>query len=385
MKKYSTLIIGAGLAGYMVAKSLRKHDADCSLALVTTQDGAFYSKPLLSTSLTKQKTPDALVVSDANVMAQQLDADIFTLTEVVHIDRSAQVVLVVDRSGEKTQLHYDQLVLALGADKKQVPLSGDAVDSVVSVNSLMDYRAFRQQLEGKKRVAILGSGLVGCEFANDLIQNEFAVHVIAPDAYPLLQFVPEMVGFSVQKGLAKAGVQWHLSAFAKDVSHLGDAYQVTLSDGSVVAADLVLSAVGLTPNVAIAKQAGLQTQVGICVNNQFQTNDPHIYAIGDCAQVDGVVRMYVAPILKGAEALAKTLAGVQTAIHYPVMPIVIKTTLHPVVAVPPVTNTPGSWEITGDANNVRALFVSPSGELSGFALSGASVAERSVLTKKMME
>lgn len=318
-------------------------------------------------------------------MATQLNATILTHSTVTDINCKAQTITLFDANNVSQTLSYDQLILALGATKKQVPLSGTAATSVLSVNSLTDYRKFRAALTGKKHVTILGSGLVGCEFANDLIQNDFSVDVIAPDRYPLQQLVPEPVGLSLQNHLNNAGIHWHFSRFAKDISYSDNQIVTTLDNGDSIQSDLVLSAVGLTPNLSLAKTAGLTTHLGICVDEHFQTSDPHVFAIGDCAEVSGVVRMYVAAILKGIENLSDTLTSKRTPIHYPPMPVIIKTTLHPVVSQPPIKNGDGDWAFEKDEMGIKAQFHNKDGQLCGFALSGKYTSERMTLSKKMTE
>lgn len=361
------VIIGTGLAGYMLAKEFRKCDTTRAMHLYTTDQGAFYSKPLLSTALTQQKTPEQLAVNSVEEMAAQLDATIHTETTVEDI----------------AALSYAQLVLATGATKMVPPLSGDAAQSVVSVNNLSDYAAFRRWLSGKKNLLMIGAGLVGCEFTNDLVNAGYRVHVAALEAAPLAALVPPVIGEDLRAALAALGVTWHLGCAVTSVDAAGSGYQVRLSSGEVLQVDGVFSAVGLRPNVALAEKAGLAVREGIVVDHYFQTSQPNIYALGDCAEVAGRVAMYVAPILHGARTLAKTLAGEKTAVQYPVMPIVIKTPACPVVALPPPKGVEGTWHYEGETAHQRALFYDTAQQLRGFALIGDKVRDRMALAKQL--
>jgi rubredoxin-NAD+ reductase len=158
----------------------------------------------------------------------------------------------------------------------------------------------------------------------------------------------------------------------------GDGVQVTLADGKTVDADLVLSAIGLRPRIDLAKAAGLSVARGILTNRLLQTNDEHIYALGDCAEVDGKVLMYVLPLMASARALAKTLAGVATPVSYPPMPVQIKTPICPVVVSPIALNAVGKWEIEAHDMNVKAGFHGVDGQLLGFALTGSFATDMKV-------
>src|SRR5690606_20686498 len=105
-------------------------------------------------------------------------------------------------------------------------------------------------------------------------------------------------------------------------------------------------------------------------NRLLETSAKNVYTLGDCAEVDGHVLFYVAPLMAGARALAKTLAGTPTEVSYPAMPVTIKTPACPVVAAPPPRGAEGQWNIQQDGSNVVAEFRNPQGELIGFALTG---------------
>lgn len=374
----SLVIIGAGLAGYMLAKEWRKLDAATPLTILTADDGAFYSKPLLSTALTQQKTPEQLVITAAEIMAQELNAKIITHAIVTQIDPVAN------------QLHYNQhtltfskLVLACGAEVMPLRLNGDALADVQSINNLSDYRRFRQWLAGKKHLAILGAGLVGCEFANDLLNAGYAVTVIAPDAYPLAAVLPVPVGHLLQDRLAQQGLIWRLNHAATAIDRHHQQFAITLSDHQQIIADGVIAAIGLRPQVNLARQAGIQINRGIVVNRWQQTHFPHIFALGDCAEVDGLVQMYVAPLLQSARALAKILTDHREPVHYPVMPIVVKTPALPLVFCASPAQVIGEWHIEGEGHHLRALFHDAAGQLRGFALAGDKIRDKMALAKQL--
>lgn len=383
------IVIGTGLAGYLFAKEFHKRDTTASLTLITKGDGCFYSKPLLSTALSNRKTPDALTINTVETMRTQLNADILIHCDVFQIDADHKKIFFRDAQNQTQALNYDQLILANGADTIQIPLEGDAVDDVLHVNQLEDYRLFRAQLSEKKRVAILGVGLVGCEFANDLISAGYDVTMIAPDDSLLKKWVPKIIGDALQDVLLNAGVKFYLSVFPKIVQkppgREGEtAYEIILSDNKKIEANVVLSAAGIRPNLSLAKTANLKTNIGICVNSYLQTSNNDIYALGDCSEVNGEMKMYVAPIMQNARILAEFLTGKSPVTQNQMMPVAIKTTLCPIVVVPPDKDIQGKYSIIADGINIQALFYDADNHLRGFALSGSCVKNKAQLIQQMM-
>jgi len=372
------VIIGAGLAGYTLAKELRKLDKQFPLHIITEDDGHFYSKPMLSNALAKNKDVETLVSTTAAAMAAQLNASIWSKTSVKKIDTHNHTV-----NTEQQSVSYSKLVLAIGASQIRPPLEGDAAGEVLSINNLQDYAHFRQRLEHSKHVAIIGPGLIGCEFANDIIDSGRDVTVIGPGHTPLDRLLPPEAGKALQDKLSRLGVQWRLGVTADAVRHANHGYDVTLSDGRIVHADLVLSAVGLKPNIQLAADAGLQVNRGIVVNRFLQTSDPDIYALGDCAEIEGMVLPFVLPIMHSARTLAQTLTGTAVTLTFPAMPVVVKTPAHSIVVSSPPPNAQGEWEVTVEEGGVRALFQDSERKLLGFVLTGAAVEQKQKLTKEL--
>lgn len=372
------VIIGTGLAGYSVAREYRKLDRERGLILISRDDGNSYSKPMLSNALAQGKTAETLKLADAAAMAKQLEADIITGKTVTRLDPDA---CTLDMDHET--LTYGHLVLALGAEPVRLAIDGDGAGEVLSVNDLQDYARFRAALDGKQHVTLIGAGLIGCEFANDLISAGFRVSVIDLAATPLGQLVPPAIGQVMRDGLAGQGVDWHLGQSVARLEKREAGYQVALTDGSRFSTDLVFSAVGLRPRTDLAATAGIPVGRGINVDRELRTNFPYVYALGDCAEVEGRVLPYVMPIMQAARALARTLAGEVTPVTYPAMPVVVKTPACPLVVSPPAAETDGEWQIEGQGMDRLARFVDAAGKLTGFALTGTCVQQKQALTKEL--
>ena len=367
------VIIGTGLAGYTLARELRKLDQETPLTLITADDGRSYSKPMLSTALASGKDANSLAMADADAMALRLDATVTTYTRVAGIDTDARTL---SAGGETTR--YSALVMATGANPIVLPLQGKARSQILQVNNLQDYAVFRDRLQGCRRVTIIGAGLIGCEFANDLVGQGIEVDVIGMGATPLDTLISAPAGSDVERHLDAAGVRWYLQTTVTAVEQDGQNLRVILDQGKSIDTDLVLSAVGLRPDIELAREAGLRIDQGIITNDRLATSAEDVYAIGDCAEVNGVVRLFVMPIMHGARALAKTLCGSPTAAIYPVMPVVVKTPARPVV----VSSGIGDWSCESSAEGVRCL-QHQGKEMTGFCLTGERVSEKQTLTRSL--
>ena len=375
---YPILIIGSGLAGYNVAKELRKLDKETPLTVITADSGSFYSKPMLSNALAGKKPPSAIALNTPEQMATQLNATVRAKTRITAINPAAHTVSIGDET-----VGYSRLVLALGADQIRLPIAGDAADAIITVNDLDDYGRFHILLDGKKRVAIIGAGLIGSEFANDLAAGGHHAEVIDIAAQPLGRLLPVQGGEMVRDKLKALGVVWHFGTGVKSVDLDSSALKVTLDNGTLINADIVLSAVGLKPRTQLAQSAGLKVNRGIVVNRQLQTSDADIYALGDCMEIEGLVMPYVMPIMHAARAIAATLAGKPTNVSFPAMPVLVKTPACPTVVSPPTPGAVGEWKVETSESGVKSLYVDASGKLLGFALNGAATAERAKLAPQL--
>ena len=372
------VIIGTGLAGYNLAREFRKLDSQTPLLLITADDGRSYSKPLLSTGFAANKDADSLGMATAGAMAEQLNAEIRTHTRVTRLDPAHRRVWIGNEP-----VPYRDLVLAWGAQTIQVPVAGDAADAIFPINDLHDYGRFRAAAAGKRRVLILGAGLIGCEFANDLLQGGHEVDLVAPSEQVMPGLLPLQAAEAVQRGLEGIGARFHLGATLQRLERSDDGLQAQLSDGGRLACDLVVSAVGLRPRTELAAEAGLEVKRGIVVDRLLKTSAEHVYALGDCAEVEGLSLLYVMPLMAGARALAKTLFGNPTFVSYGPMPVTVKTPACPVVVSMPAVGSAGSWSVEAQGNDVKALYLGACGELLGYALTGAAVQERLALNKQL--
>lgn len=381
---HPVVIIGSGMAGYTAAHEFRKLNPEHELVMICADDAINYAKPTLSNALAGKKAPEQIALGDAIKMGDQLKMRIESNTWVKEI-HAEQHQLVLEKDGQQNIQTYSKLVLAVGANPIRLAIAGDGSDDIHVVNNLNDYKKFRENLAIRedKRVVILGAGLIGCEFANDLQNTEHQVTVIDLAARPLGRLIPEYVSSSFQEKLEHIGIHFVLGTTVEKIIKIekGD-YQITLANGQSVIADIVLSAIGLQPNLELAQAADILCSRGIVTNVLLETNQADIYAIGDCAEVNGLLLPYVMPIMQQARALAKTLNGEHTQVHYPAMPVAVKTPTAPLTVLPAPIDVDVTWTTEELEDGMIAKATDQQDTLRGFVLLGATAAkQRLTLTK----
>lgn len=379
------VIVGAGMAAYGVARELRKLDQETPLTIIAGDAGGAYSKPMLSNAIALGKGAAQLVSHSADQMALQLGATVLAHTRVTAIDSDARLVRT-----DQGSVSYGKLVLALGAEPIRLPMGGDGAADVLSVNHIDDYAELRARLDliGRPaRVAIIGAGLIGCEFADDLLAGGHHVTLVDPNPLPLAALAAPSLSSGLAQAWSGRPLSLRLGTTVDSVSRGPDGYRVRLANGTELTADVVLSAVGLRPSIALARAAQLETRRGIVVDAFGQTSASDIYALGDCAEYtsgDGSrVLPYVAPLLAAARAIAATLAGTPTRIDLKNDAVIVKTPSYKLALMPPPPGTDGTWVDQRDEERTIARFVDAEGVLRGFGLSAHTPALRQKLIGEM--
>jgi rubredoxin---NAD+ reductase len=358
------VIVGAGIAGWSVAEAIRKGDPDTPLLLISACEGISYPKPALSTALAHGKTAEDIADKDAASKAASLNIDVRTETRVIKIDTKKKRLTTA-----KGGIQFGKLILALGAHQRELPVEGDAADSVLRVNDLMAYRKLRTRLEsGVKHVTILGAGLIGCEFAEDLTAGGYQVSVIEPADYPLASLLPEDTAQELRQRLQEKGVEWHFHSTLDSIEHSDTRLRAIMSNGDAFDTDLVLSAAGLVANTQLGEKTGLGVNRGIITDRLMQTTEKDIYAIGDCAEVEGQVFAYIEPIRRQAETIAAKLRGEDKPFSTLPPLVRVKTPSFPLTICPPRREeAPSIIQQPAEQGRVDYLV---DDQLVGFVLSG---------------
>lgn len=379
-KTLPIVIIGTGLAAYSLVREFRKLDTDTAILMISQDDGHSYSKPMLSTGFAKHKTADELSMADPGKMALQLKVSIRNFTQVSSIDPDKACIYIEDEA-----IAYSKLVLALGAKVNTLNFPGSRLAKVISINDLMDYRHFRETLKPEQHVLIMGAGLIGCEYANDLLIGGYKVSLVNTAKTVMNRLIPPDAGKALAEGLGSQGANILLEQHVQHIEELPDnTLCVTLNTGQKILCDVVISAIGLKANKTLAEQAGITCNDGIITNHFLETSAKGIFALGDCAETLGEVRLYVLPLMASARALAKTLSGDDTAVSFGIMPIATKTPACPVVTVPP-KNHEGNWFFDAQEDGLVGRYLNSDNTLCGFVLTGKALNHKAALIKEMSQ
>nr|WP_313060562.1 FAD-dependent oxidoreductase [Moraxella sp. CTOTU49097] len=429
------IIIGSGMAGYTLARELRKLTTSLPIFMVCQDSGDSYAKPTLSNAYAQNKLADSIANASAAKMAETLNLTLLNFHQVTDINAAEQVIVIRSLVNEASQttLAYRDLVLATGAHSRLLPNLAVNHQTIFAVNHLDEYKSFQQRLNTLKsqksapvKVAIIGAGLIGCEFANDLIgQNtanptaDITVAVFDKAARPLAQQLPSEAGIMLQDALTQSRVTFYLGTDITSITtnlNTSDNATVTISfdkdnQSQTFEADIVLIAIGLVANTDLAVSANIAiassqhinptithlprtVQQGIKVDAYLATSAKHIYAIGDCANVMGSYMPYVMPLMNQAKALAKTLADpnmAPTKVTYPAMPVAIKTPSLPLVVLPvsgQYSDDQLYWQTTQttDGMVMTAHPKNDTNSILGFVLAGKEAAkQRLTLTKQVAD
>jgi 3-phenylpropionate/trans-cinnamate dioxygenase ferredoxin reductase component len=271
MSEQRIVIVGAGQGGLQAAMSLRQEGHTGPITLIGAEPGLPYQRPPLSKAFLKTGKAEKLTLRPQTFFDKN-DITYVSQTRVDAIDRTACAVRTGDR-----QFGYDHLILATGTRNLSPPIDG--VERALDLRTLKDAENLRAALERPRRIAVIGGGFIGLEFA--AVALELGHQVTVAEAAPRL--MARAVSRDMSKRFhdlhVKLGAQIHLNA---NVSHVTDAGLV-LAGGTRISADMVLLAAGVRPNTELATDAGLAVVNGIVVNTKLLTTDPKISALGDCA------------------------------------------------------------------------------------------------------
>ncbi|WP_432157874.1 MULTISPECIES: NAD(P)/FAD-dependent oxidoreductase [unclassified Streptomyces] len=299
--KTRVVVIGAGLAGVRLARRLG--ELGTPALLVGEEEHRPYNRVLLAEVLAGRYAPDviALPAPDGLVRAR-----------VTGIDRARRTVACADG----TEIAYEALVLATGSNPVLPPLRGlftpdhELPEGVHAFRTMDDCLGLSKAVRPGVRAVVIGGGLLGVSAARALALRGAQV-VLAQQSERLMerQLDPNASRL-VLRHLKDLGVEVHTECRVRDVRCVGGAVRsVEMADGYALDADLVVLACGVHPRVGLAKDAGLAVGKGVLVDDRLRTSDPHVFAIGDCAQHDGEVYGLAAPALEQADALAGLLTG----------------------------------------------------------------------------
>ncbi|HCV65852.1 MAG TPA: NADH:flavorubredoxin reductase NorW [Serratia sp.] len=356
------LIVGSGFAARQLVKNLRRLNSEVPIRLIAADSCDEYNKPELSHVISQNQTADALTRQTCGSFAEQFQLTLHPNTRITDIDTQHKRVC----SGEQSW-QYDKLVLAVGASAIVPPVTGNEL--MLTLNSQQEYRDGELTLLQAQRVLILGGGLIGCELAMDMCRAGKQVTLVDRSGSLLSALMPIEASSRLQHCLQQMGVEVLLNQQLSALIQQDGGIQATLGNGRQLSVDAAIASVGLRPNVGLARQANLQVDRGIRVNNRLQTSQIDVYALGDCAEIDGQLLPFLQPIQFSAMALAKNLLGAEEGVKLPAMLVKVKTPSLPLHLAGETHRQDLSWNIVAEQQGMIAKGFDRQQQLRAFIVS----------------
>ncbi|SNY75147.1 NADH:flavorubredoxin reductase NorW [Enterobacter sp. CC120223-11] len=373
---HGILIIGSGFAARQLVKNIRKQNAQVPLTLIAADSMDEYNKPDLSHVISRGQQAVDLTLQTAGDFAEQYNLRLLPHTRVTGIDAENRRV-----SCDEQSIPYDKLVLATGAAPFVPPVPGKEL--MITLNSQQEYGAAQAALHDAKRVLIVGAGLIGTELAMDCNRAGKAVSVVDNSASILSALMPPEVSSRLQHRLTEAGVHLLLKSQLQGLEKTQGGVCVRLDRNRAIEVDAVIAAAGLRPEIALARSAGITVNRGIVVDSTLQTSDSAIYALGDCAEINGSVLPFLQPILLSALTLAKNLLGESGSLKLPPMLVKVKTPDLPLHLAGDTRRSDLRWRIETTAEGMIAQGVDDDDRLRAFVVSEENMKQAFGLLKQL--
>jgi nitrite reductase (NADH) large subunit len=306
MQKMKLAVVGNGMAGMRVVEELLKIAPDIyDITVFGDEPYPNYNRIMLSPVLANEQTIEDIILNSREWYAEN-NITLCTGARVNKIDRKNRVVYAEDGSSAE----YDRLLLATGSKPFMLPISGADLEGVLGYRDIKDTNDMIEAAKKYKHAVVIGGGLLGLEAANGLTIQGMDVTVVHKNEWLLERQLDKTAGKMLQKSLEAKGLKFLLQ---KDTEQLigkeGRVSAIRFKDGQEIPADLVVMAVGIRPNFALAQSAGIYCDRGIVVNDTMQTYDPRVYAVGECVSHRGISYGLVAPLFDMAKVCATHLAN----------------------------------------------------------------------------
>jgi nitrite reductase (NADH) large subunit len=304
MEKEKLVLVGNGMAGMRTLEELLKTAPDMyDITVFGSEPYGNYNRILLSPVLAGEKAfPDILLNDEPWYAANGIT--LHKNCEITEINRRARKV--VARDG--TAASYDRLLLATGSNPFIIPVPGSNLPGVITFRDMNDVDTMISASKSLRHAVVIGGGLLGLEAANGLKQRGMHVTVVHLSRTLMDRQLDEVAGGMLHRSLEERGVEFLLGAETAEIIGKKRVQGVRFKDGRETTADLVVMAVGIRPNIDLAKKAGLYCERGIIVNDTLQTYDPSVYAVGECVQHRRQTYGLVAPLFEQAKVCADHLA-----------------------------------------------------------------------------
>lgn len=308
-KKQRLVVIGNGMAGMKTVEELLSAAPDqYEITVFGAEPYGNYNRILLSSVLCGEKTIEEIVINDRQWYADNgIRLHAGPDKAVVRIERGLNRVCAKDG----TCAEYDRLLIATGSRPIIADIPGNDLEGVISFRDIVDVNTMLDYSRSRQRAVVLGGGLLGLEAASGLARRGMDVTVIHNCDVLLNRQMDRQAGEMLRMELERRGIEFRMEA--KTECLLGDdnghIRAVLFADGGELPCDLFVMAIGVQPNMTLAREAGLYCERGIVVNDTLQTYDPSVYAVGECIQHRGATFGLVAPLFEQAKVCANHLSA----------------------------------------------------------------------------
>ena len=311
MNKMKLVMVGNGMAGVRTLEELIKLAPDLfDITVFGSEVHPNYNRILLSPVLAGEQTLDEIILNPLS-WYEENGITLHTGYTVTHVDRVKREVHATGLDGSTVVKPYDRLLLATGSNPFMLPIPGKDLQGVLAYRDIADTQAMIDAAKQYKEAVVIGGGLLGLEAANGLMKRGMQVTVVHGAEWLMERQLDKVAGGLLQESLEERGMKFLMRAQTQELKSDADGRvsAVCFKDGSHVNAQLVVMAVGIRPNTALAESMRLHCDRGIVVSDTLQTvTDPRIYAVGECASHRGIAYGLVAPLFEQGKVLATHLA-----------------------------------------------------------------------------
>jgi nitrite reductase (NADH) large subunit len=314
-KKQKLVLVGNGMAGVRTLEELLRIDpALYEITVFGAEPHPNYNRIMLSPVLAGEQTVEEIVLNPWS-WYEEHGITVHAGRRVTGVDRVRRIVRADDGRGEPIEASYDRLLLCTGSHPFMIPVPGNDLEGVIAYRDIADTQTMIDTARTHRHAVVIGGGLLGLEAANGLMLRGMDVTVVHVNAWLMDRQLDETAAGLLRKSLEDRGLKFRLAAHTqalvgdREDGKAGRVKAIRFRDGSEQAADLVVMAVGIRPNVKLAESMRLHCERGIVVTDTLQTvTDARIYAVGECAAHRGIAYGLVAPLFEQAKVAANHLA-----------------------------------------------------------------------------
>jgi len=309
MKKERLIVIGNGMAGVRCVEEIIKNDPETfEVAIIGSEPHANYNRIQLSSVLQGDACIDDIVINDYDWYKNH-HINLYSGESAVKVEIEEKWV-VTDKA---RKIRYDKLIIATGSNPFVLPIPGIEKSGVMTFRTIEDCEKIIESSKKFKKAVVVGGGILGLEAARGLLNLGMEVDVVHNGPYLMQRQLDQTASKLLQQKLEEQGMNFLLGKDSKEMIGTDRVEGIRFKDGTFAEADLVVMAVGVSPNISLAKKSGIKTNRGIVVNDFMETNIPNIYAVGECAEHNGMVYGLVKPLYEQGQVLAKRICGIAAA------------------------------------------------------------------------